>query len=159
MIVLDRFVAKPSKLAFDPAKGILMHMGYTEDKRYFSKPRTTEFALRDAQYRDLSLLGIGLVGRIVSLLLYILAWASFLTSSIAWGIRGDDQRHAVIVVLFVCFLGMTLAHAMIHLEPRQVAGVMWVPLLLGLEFLYRLLSILRVAFTRTGRSAPVSYRN
>src|SRR5262245_47018019 len=115
MIVLDRFVAKPSKLAFD-AYGILMHMGYTEDKRYFSKPKTTDFALRNSQYRDLSLIGIGLVAHVISLLLYIFAWASFLTS-LAWGIRGTDQGHAVIVVLFVCFLGMTLAHAMIHLEP------------------------------------------
>ena len=47
MIVLDRFVAKPSKLAFDPANGILMHMGFTEDRRYFSRDKTTEFALRD----------------------------------------------------------------------------------------------------------------
>ena len=149
MIVLDRFVAKPSKLAFDPGNSILMDKGYAEDRRYFSRSKTLEYALGDRHYGDLFLLGIGLTGRIISLLLYILAWGSFLTSCIGWGTkRGDQRRHPVIVVLFGCFLGVTLAYAMTHLEPRYVAGVMWVPLLLGLDFLYRLLSMGRGGFNR-----------
>lgn len=141
-IVMERFLEKPSKLVFDPANGLLMHKGYTESKRYFSNKDTLEYAWNGGRYGDLFLLGLSFAGRIVSILLYILAWASFITSSIGlcrkWG---DHQREPVIVALFTCFLGVTLAHAMIHLEPRQIAGVMWIPLLLGLDFLYRLLSL------------------
>lgn len=158
MIVLNRFVAAPSKFVFDPANGILMHKGYTEDRRYFSSRQRTlgtlGHALNDGNYGDLFLLAFGLAGRCISILLYMLAWASFLTSSIAWGSeRGDQRRDPVIVVLFTCFLGVTLAHAMIHLELRQVAGVMWVPLLLGVEFIYRIVSM------RRHRTQPTNWRS
>ena len=34
-------------------------------------------------------------------------------------------RHdGVIVALFTAYLGVLLTHAMVHLEPRQIAGVM-----------------------------------
>ena len=154
VIVLDRFFAKPSKLAFNPGNSILMHKGYTEDRRYFSRVKTLEYALGDRHYGDLFFLGLGLTGQIISLLLYILAGVSFLTSCITWGTKRGD-RHPVIVVLFGCFLGVTLAYAMTHLEPRYIAGVMWIPLLLGLDFLYRLLNMPQ-ARTIAGRSSPLS---
>lgn len=142
MIVLDRFVAKPSKLAFDPANGILMHKGYSQNGRYFSNRKTLEYAVRERSYGDLILLGFSFADRIISLLLYVVAWVSFLTSSIAWASkRGDPSRDPVIVVLFTCFIGVTLAHAMVHLEARQVAGAMWIPLLLGLEFPWRFVAM------------------
>ena len=151
-IVMGRFFNKPSKLAFDPANGILMHKGYAEDRRYFKSGFLLGSAWSARRLGDLFLLGLSFAGRITSMLLYLVAWASFLTSSVAlYRKRGDPKRDPVIVALFTCFLGVTLAHAMVHLEPRQIAGVMWIPLLLGLEFFHRLLTL------RQFRTAPARF--
>lgn len=137
-VVLARFFNKTPKRAFNPANGILMHKGYMQDSLYFSGTKTLRLGLREGRAWPLALGLFNFLGEAISFALFVLAWASFLVSAARLLRRRGERRDAVIAAAFLCFAGTVLAHAMVHIEPRQVAGLMGIPLLLGLEFAHRL---------------------
>jgi hypothetical protein len=124
---------------FNPGKAILLQKGYARhDPVYFSARRSLQKAATQGDIADATLAILWIAGDFVSYAIVISAWAIGLASSYrllfseqVW--RQDD----VIVALFTAYLGALLIHAMVHLEPRQIAGVVGIPLLLALCFWHR----------------------
>jgi hypothetical protein len=140
LTVANRFLEGGVTSAFNPGKAILLQKGYAKhDPVYFSARRSLQKAVAQGDVPDATFALLWFAGDFISYAIIISAWAIGLASSYRLLFSEQVRRHDdVIVALFTAYLGVLLTHAMVHLEPRQIAGVMGIPLLLALCFWHRL---------------------
>ena len=97
--------------------------------RSISSCRSLHKAAAQGDIVDATFVLLWIAGDFISYAVVISAWAIGLASSY-WLLFSERVATA--------YLGVLLTHAMVHLEPRQVAGVVGIPLFLAICFWHRL---------------------
>lgn len=127
--VFERVMDDQPKLLFSPGSALMMHALYaTDDPLYASSRRTLAAGLATRDYRKVLIAATELVGEPFSVALYILACGGLLVAFYGF-LTGRTilPEQSLLLCCFVAYGGLLLAHAMVHVEPRHVAGVIWVP--------------------------------
>lgn len=157
-VVLNRFFDDQPKLLFSPGSSLMLHTFYvTGDTLYASSRRTLAQGLTS---RDAGMVVLGafqLAGEPVSILLYLLAWGG--TVAMLYGVltrRAILPEQSLLLWCLLAYAGLLLTHAMVHVEPRHVAGVIWAPQLVALITLSALMEFWRrrKAFAETQAGGP-----
>ena len=139
LTVADRFLGGCVRSVFNPGRAILLQKALARHEPVnFKARRSLHKAAAQGDIVDATFVLLWIAGDFISYAIVISAWAIGLASSYRLLFSERVCHDDVIVALFTAYLGVLLTHAMVHLEPRQVAGVVGIPLLLAICFWHRL---------------------
>lgn len=132
--VAGRFFDDQFLVLARPGPSLSIHLFYrTGDIGYFKSSRLFASGFENAQYHKLLLGALDMAIRPLSAVLYLAAWAGLIWfGHRAWRGTDDAPHERVALYALAAYGGLLLAHAMVHIEPRHLAGVVWAPLCLGL---------------------------
>lgn len=147
-----RFIGSQPKYFLNPGNALLDNLLYASDDvgPYNSSRRTLMDGVRNGKIVNIFSGLLQLVLEPISAILFFTALTAMAMSIYAAIKHKSIFLHQnVLIGCLVAYIGLTFVHALVHVEPRHLAGVIWIPqifALLSLQNLFMLKNRRRTKF-------------